>query len=371
MRVLIDVRTISDHFPGIGRSTYHLVRELVRHRDRDALLLVSTPNLVNTRFDVAALASGPGVKIIYTAARPFTAREQLQLPGELRKLSPEVTHFPYPIMPYAAPRPIVLTIHDIIPMRLPQYFTVRQRILYRISLSLALRSAAFVICVSDATRSDVESAFRIDPSRLFVVHEGVGESFRPQTKDELQQARNALGLPERYLLYVGSNKPHKNLPMLIDAYARLSAAPTLVLAGFEDPRYMQARRQVEFLQLQDRVRFLGITKEENLPGLYSGALAFVFPSTCEGFGLPPLEAMACGVPVACSNIAGLCEAVGDAALFFSATDPGSIAAGIERILQDEKLRSDLQSRGFRRAAELSWNAAAQKTMDLYRLAANL
>ena len=234
MRILIDARTINDHFPGIGRYTYNLARALAHHRDCDSLLLVSNPTPANTRFDVAALASEPGIRIMYTAARPFTAREQVRLPIELRNLSPQVTHFPYFIMPYASPRPVVLTIHDIIPIRLPHYFTLRQRILLRISLLLALRSAAFVICVSESTRSDLQSAFRVDDSRLFVVHEGVAESFHPCARDEVQRVRAAHGLPGQYLLYVGSNKPHKNLPALIDAYSRLGAAPPLIMAGAED-----------------------------------------------------------------------------------------------------------------------------------------
>jgi glycosyltransferase involved in cell wall biosynthesis len=370
MRTIVDIRTVSDHFPGIGRYTYQLALGLVRCKDRESLLLLFNPESSNTRFDISALASEPDVRIVATAARPFTAREQLRLPGELQKLSPQATHFPYPIMPYAAPRPFVLTIHDIIPVRFPQYFTVRQRIMYRISLSLALRSAACVICVSEATRSDLISAFRVDSRLLFVVHEGIAESFQPPAKDELQRVRIAYGLPEKYFLYLGSNKPHKNLPMLIDAYARLRSCPPLIVAGIEDSRYTLARRRVDFLDLKDRVRFVGAVVERDLPALYGGALAFVFPSSYEGFGLPPLEAMACGVPVVCSNIPSLCEAVGNAALLFNSEDPAAIAAALERILQDEKLRTNLRDQGFRRAAELPWSLAAEKTMSLYRRAAS-
>jgi glycosyltransferase involved in cell wall biosynthesis len=369
MRIVIDVRTISDHFPGIGRYTYHLVRCLAKLRDRDELLLAYNPEIPNTRFDVGALAAEPGVRIVPTTARPFTMREQLRLPYELYKLSPDVTHFPYPIMPYAAPRPGVLTIHDIIPLRCPKLFSIRQRILYRISLSLALRSASLVICPSEATLADLKSKFETDTSRLYVVHEGVSESFRPCAKDEVERARNAYGLPERYLLYVGSNKPHKNLSALVNAYARLQAAPPLVIAGAEDPRYMQTRRKIETLGLGNRVLFAGAIKEPDLPALYCGAHAFIFPSLYEGFGLPPLEAMACGTPVACSNIPSLSETVGNSALLFDAEDAGSISAAIGRLVDDESLRSELRERGLRRAAAMSWDCTAQKTLDLYKRAA--
>jgi alpha-1,3-rhamnosyl/mannosyltransferase len=371
MRTIIDIRTASDHFPGIGRYTYHLVRELARSRDREQLLLISNPGSANRRFDIEALAAESDVRIVHTAANPFTLREQLRLPGELRRLSPDIVHFPYLGMPYASPRPIVLTIHDIIPIRFPQFFNCRQRTLYRISLFLALRAASCVICVSQATCSDLKSAVPVDPERLFVVHEGVSKRFRPRAGDEVRRVRAAYGLPEEYLLYVGSNKPHKNLPALIDAYASLRHAPALILAGITDSRYNEVRRRTDALHLGDRVRIEGAIGENDLPALYSGASAFVFPSTYEGFGLPPLEAMACGTPVACSRIPSLIEAAAEAALLFNEKDPASIAAALERILHDEKLRMELRDRGFRRSAELSWSLAAQKTGFLYRRAANL
>jgi alpha-1,3-rhamnosyl/mannosyltransferase len=368
MRTVIDVRTINDHFPGIGRYAYQLVCALARQDHRDELVLLSNPENSGSRFSIAALASAPNLKIIHTTARPFTVREQLRLPGELRRINPGTTHFPYMVMPYAAPRPIVLTIHDIIPVRLPHFFPIRQRAMYRISLLLALRSAAVVICDSEATRSDLKSSFRMDLSRLSVIHAGVAESFRPCPGKELDRVQAGYGLPPEYLLYVGSNKPHKNLPALIDALSILPNAPPLVIAGETDPRYSETHRRIDRSGLSNRVRFLGAVKEEDLPGLYSGARAFVFPSLYEGFGLPPLEAMACGVPVACSGIPCLREIAGDAALFFNPKDRDSMAAAIERILTDQPLRADLQNRGLRRASEMSWDATAKQALQVYQAA---
>jgi glycosyltransferase involved in cell wall biosynthesis len=371
MRIVIDARTISDHFPGIGRYTYNLVCSLAQQMEKDEMVLLSNPAPANTRFDMAAIGPGSKVRIEHTSARPLTLLEQVQLPGELKKLMPAVTHFPYSIMPFAARHPIVITIHDMIPLRLPQYFSLRHRILYRLSLSLALRSASHVICLSNATVADLKSSFRVDASRIHTVPAGIAEPFHPCTNDEMEPVRSAHGLSEPYLLYVGSNKPHKNLPALVDAYARLRKAPLLVLAGEEDPRYKMARQRVEKLGLTDRVRFLGAVPENNLPALYSRALAFVFPSKYEGFGFPPLEAMACGVPVACSDIPSLRETVGDAALLFNAEDPEAFAAAIERILTDAEVRSVLRGRGLRRAAELPWHRAARQTLEIYHRAAHV
>jgi glycosyltransferase involved in cell wall biosynthesis len=366
MRIVLDIRTIDDHFPGIGRYAFQLTRALAREKDRGELVLLSNAGPANTRFDLTALASEPDVRIIPTPVRSFTAMEQLRLPLALRKLSPTATHFPYMVMPYAAPRPVVLTIHDIIPLRLPHFFTLRQRLLYRASLSLALRTATVVISVSEATLSDLTSVFHLDASRLVVIREGVGEQFRPYHREEMDHLRKIHSLPEQYILYVGSNKPHKNLPMLIRAWARLHANLPLVVAGSADPRFDEERREVERLGLADRARFLGAVTEEDLPALYSGARAFVFPSLCEGFGLPPLEAMACGAPVACSDIPSLREAAGNAALFFDPRDCESLAYALERITRDESLREDLRARGLRRAAELTWHIAATKTLEVYR-----
>jgi len=369
MRIVIDIRTISDHFPGIGRYAYDLVRALARQVQREELILLSNPALRNTRFDMESLQSDSKIRIQTTTAPPFSLREQLQLPVALKALKPDVTHFPYPVLPYAAARPIVVNIHDIIPIRLPRYFSLRHRVLYRISLRLAIRSAGWILCPSEATIRDMRSALRLEAARLIKVPGGIGESFFPRAKSEVDSVRTAYGLPESYLLYVGSNKPHKNLPALIDAFARLRGAPCLVLAGEEDARYPETRRRVETLRLADRIRFAGAVRERDLPALYSGALAFVFPSRYEGFGFPPLEAMACGTPVVCSDIACLRETTGDAALHFNPEKVSSIAGAIERLLEDGALREDLRARGLRKASGLSWEQAARQTLAIYRRAA--
>jgi alpha-1,3-rhamnosyl/mannosyltransferase len=273
-------------------------------------------------------------------------------------------------MPYASPGPLVLTIHDIIPILLPQFFTVRQRILYRASLSLALRRADCVICVSESTRTDLHARFHLDPSRLFVVYEGVSEAFRVSGGDARQAARNTFNLPDEYVLYVGSNKPHKNLPILVEAFAQLRPKSVLVLAGPSDSRFNQERMNAERLGLREHVRFLGTVPEKMLPTLYGGAKAFVFPSLYEGFGLPVLEAMACGVPVACSDIPSLRETAANAALYFDPKDGRSVASALERIVGDETLRAYLHSGGIKRAAELSWDAAARKTLEVYEAVAS-
>jgi alpha-1,3-rhamnosyl/mannosyltransferase len=169
-------------------------------------------------------------------------------------------------------------------------------------------------------------------------------------------------------LYIGSNKPHKNLMRLVKAWAKIPPPPdiSLVIAGVWDRRFPEVKLMAQELGLTGSMIFLGPVEEADLPALYSGALAFVFPSEYEGFGLPVLEAMACGVPVACSNVSSLPEVAGDAALTFAPMDVEAMAATLHRLIKDAELRVNLKERGLHRAAQFSWEKTAQATLHLYR-----
>jgi alpha-1,3-rhamnosyl/mannosyltransferase len=201
--------------------------------------------------------------------------------------------------------------------------------------------------------------------------------------------RRRLALPERYALYLGSNKPHKNLPRLIEAWARVRRSevgtrhthhatrnnskskirnPKLLIAGAWDERYPEAKHLAESLYVTDSVHFLGPIPNADLPILYAGAELFIFPSLYEGFGLPVLEAMACGTPVACSNASSLPEVTGDAALLFDPTDVATMAAAMQQMLGDQTLRRELSEKGRAQAARFSWERTAQEALAAYRVA---
>jgi alpha-1,3-rhamnosyl/mannosyltransferase len=184
----------------------------------------------------------------------------------------------------------------------------------------------------------------------------------------VEAVRRRYALPERYVLYLGSNKPHKNLIRLIEAWALLAeygTRSTLLIAGTWDPRHPEPRLLARRLGLEN-IRWLGPVPEPDIPALYAGATAFVFPSLYEGFGLPVLEAMACGTPVACSNTSSLPEVVGDAALLFDPTDAAGIAEALSRLMHDADLRADLRERTLRQAARFSWERTARATLTVYR-----
>jgi len=193
--------------------------------------------------------------------------------------------------------------------------------------------------------------------------------FTPQPPDVVTVLRTRYALPDKFLLYLGSNKPHKNLVRLIEAWAAMQAKTpdyTLVIAGAWLPQHPEPRQRAQALGIDDRVCWLGPLPGEDLPALYTAANVFIFPSLYEGFGLPVIEAMACGTPVACANTSSLPEVAGDAAVLFDPTQTGAIVDALQQVLDDASMRADLRLRGFRQTTEYLWQETASKTLDLYR-----
>ena len=329
---ILDARTAVPHFPGIGRYVSNLASALTPLLSAgESLTVLDSPPPSALRDtsapdpELAPAAKLPGTKVSAPVS-PFDIRQQWQIPFLLRRLKSggaAVYHSPYYLMPYRTALPTLLTFYDVIPLKFPQTVPARARLFFRLAATLALRTADRVAAISNAARSDLISSFRIPASQVSVTPLAASARYRPQPANEVGRVRQKYHLPDQFLLYLGINKPHKNLPALIDAYARIASrhAPPLVVAGAWDQRYPQARERAARLQLGDAARFLGPVNERDLPALYSAATLFVFPSLYEGFGLPVLEAMACGTPVACSNTPGLAEVADDAALLF---DPHSV-----------------------------------------------
>jgi alpha-1,3-rhamnosyl/mannosyltransferase len=373
MRIGIDARYISDHFPGIGRYVANLVRAL-RHLDHPhTLVLLTHPALPNTRHNLASLRSAPNVEWIPIAARPFSLVEHLQIPHLCRTLRLDLLHSPYYLKPYVGlPVPSVVTIYDLIGRRFPTALPVHTRALFHLTTGLALRTSAHILTISASARDDIISYYQVAERRITVTHLAADQRFCPQPPEAIARLRAAHGLPPRYVLYVGANKPHKNLERLVLAWAQVHHAHTdacLVLAGHEDPRYHQVRHLVAERGLTGATRFLPDVSEADLPALYSGADCFVFPSFYEGFGLPPLEAMACGTPVLCANVSSLPEVVGRAALLVDPSSVTDMARGLRTLLTNPSLRDDLRQRGLQRAETFSWQRTARETLAVYEAVA--
>jgi len=371
---VLDARTATPHFPGIGRYVANLAPAIAAQLEPDETLVILYPPASAGHFGACV---GPQVRLVECAVSPFALRQQWQIPRLLRHLPPPQTsnahpliyHSAYYLMPYSLRVPTVLTFYDLIPLRYPAYVSPRTRVLFRFTMDMALTVATHVVAISAAARQDLIASFHVPPAKVTITPLAPDARFRPQSPAEIARVQNQYRLPDTFLLSVGINKPHKNLVALVEAFAsnpQLAAHNTLVLAGPWDERYPQAKAKATHLQLGDRVRFLGPVDDADLPALYAAAMAFVFPSQYEGFGLPVLEAMACGTPVACSNASSLPEVAGDAALLFDPAQPDAIASALARLCDDAALRDDLRVRGIQRAGCFTWQAVAAQTLAVYR-----
>jgi glycosyltransferase involved in cell wall biosynthesis len=237
-------------------------------------------------------------------------------------------------------------------------------------MPLYCRRADRIIAISHATQRDLIAAYDVPPEKVTVIHEAADPRFQPQPPEAVEAVRTRYGLPERYLLSVGTIEPRKNLTRLLEAFEALHAeglTDALVVVGGRGWLYDDFFARLERSPAREAVLFPGYVPDADLPPIYAGAQALAFPSLYEGFGLPVLEAMACGAPVACSNTSSLPEVAGDAALLFDPHDVTAITQALHRLLSDDTLHADLQQRGRGRAATFSWDRVAAETEAVYNI----
>ncbi len=266
--------------------------------------------------------------------------------------------------------PTVLTVHDLLFHRLPAHHKVLNRWYLNWTMPLYCRRADHVVAVSQTTRRDLLDLYHIPSDKITVVYEAADPKFHPQPPDVVAAVRVRHNLPERFLLYLGTIEPRKNLTRLLHAWEplyRAGEAPPLVIGGKRGWLADDFFAALEASPCREAVILTGYVPDNDLPGLYAAATAFTFPSIYEGFGLPPLEAMACGTPVACSNTPSIAEVVGDAALLFSPEDETAMTDSLRRILgpHNDDVRADLRERGLRRASQFSWGQTARETLAVY------
>jgi glycosyltransferase involved in cell wall biosynthesis len=264
----------------------------------------------------------------------------------------------------------VFTLHDTAYLLFPQYHLPRNRIFLQQMMPRFLARADRIIVPSESTRRDALRFYRLDPEKIEVIPEGVEAHFNSLVdKTRVAAVRERYALPKRFILCVGTIEPRKNLPTLLEAYAALGQRDRdvgLVIAGGKGWLYDEFFDRLRSLNLGDRVRLTGYVPEEDLPALLNAATVFAFPSEFEGFGLPPLEAMACGVPVLCSDASSLPEVVGEAGVQLPPHDVRAWAEALGRVLQDEQLRAGLRARGLERARAFTWEKTARRTLEVYR-----
>jgi len=370
MRLVLDARTVNDHFPGIGRYVVGLARALVPFLAQgEEMILLRDPTHSST-LDLMSLV-GDRVRILDVPISPFSPRQQWTLPRLLRRLRADVYHSPYYLTPYWPGVPSVVTIHDLIPLRYPEYYTPFQRLIYGVSVRLAARTAQRVLADSQSAAYALQYFMGLSEARIRVIPAAADSTFCVRTTVEVKAIRDKYDLPEEYVLHLSSSKPHKNLVRLVDAWALLEErgetfGHSLALAGQMSPRYPEARDRIRMLSMESRVRLLGRIPDSDLPALYSGASWFVFPSLYEGFGLPVLEAMACGTPVICSNTSSLPEVVGDAAITFDPVDTEGMTEALAHALADSERAKEMGKKALQQARKFSWERTARLAYQCYQ-----
>jgi glycosyltransferase involved in cell wall biosynthesis len=315
----------------------------------------------------------PGFRFILLPDRRPAFRlvwEQFAFPILVRKFRLNVLHSLHYTMPFIKPCPAVVSFHDMTFFLYPELHTRSKRLFFPLAMRASVKRADMLVVPSDSTRRDALRLLKIAPEKVLTVPLGVNDNFRPQ-KDErlLLEIRRKYDLPDRFILYVGLIEPRKNLPSLINAYDCLRKRGIdlpVVIAGRRGWQVEEVTRMVEALHLTAHIHFSGYIEPQDLPMVYNLADLFVYPSLYEGFGLPVLEAMACGTPVVTSAISSMPEVVGDAGLLVPPREIEPLANAMHSLLVDRALREQLSERGLERAAHFTWERTAAEMLNVYQ-----
>ena len=371
LRIVFDARHMRDY--GIGTHIRNLIGSFKEiDHDNQYTLLVRAAD--KDAFDPLP----PNFKTVLWDRASGDWKDEIRLPLFLRSLKADVHHIPLNAVPMLMPKPYVVTIHDLGSLIFPQHEDFRRSIrAYRFRHGLI--RADKIIAVSGATSRDLQNVLNIPKDRIRVIYNAPDPIFMQSSVSEDQHQRRLL--EERYqvnypyLLYAGTIRAQKNVPRLVEAFAvlrdDLASHPVyknlrLVIIGDELSKYPQVRRAVIQSKMESLVRFLGFVPVETLRAFYKNAAAFVFPSLYEGFGLPPLEAMACGTPVVTSNSSSLPEVVGEAAIIVNPENVFDIARGMRDVLLDEVLRRRCVRLGLQQLRRFSWKQTAEEVVETYR-----
>ena len=350
LEVVVDGSGLARPWAGVGVYTTQILRAMAVERP-DCKLIVFGPRRASALVPHTTYRMLPQARLI---------GRHVQWPAEIRRLRPSAYFGPAGAIPLREVGcPAVITVHDLAIYRNSRWFPSGQPLSTRLVVPRSVLRADVIVAVSESTARDVVEFFGTDRKRIEVVHHGVSPRFHPMAREELDDARRRLGLPERFILFVGTVEPRKNLDTLLDAWVLMRDRPDLVIVGSWGWRYEPVRQKME--RLGPRVHHLESVDPEELPAIYNLARALAHPAWYEGFGLPPLEAMASGTPVVVSDTSSLPEIVNDAALLVPPADVQAWREALERVVADTDLAADLRHRGILRAAQFSWERAGRLT----------
>jgi glycosyltransferase involved in cell wall biosynthesis len=368
LRIAIDAHSVGTGLAGNESYATNLIEALAEIDSINQYTLFVTKREAVDRFT----NRWPNFKVKPTLPHSPLIRIPITLSAELRKNPVDVLHVQFTAPPFA-PCPVVVTIHDLSFEHLPETFNRRSRTQLRLTVRRSAKRAARVITDSEHARQDIISTYGLEPNTVSNIPLGAGVGFQPVTDAaELQRVRNLYGIEGDYILSVGSIQPRKNLGRLIASYSYLRKVraegklPKLVIVGKRAWLYNETLRAIEDNGLRDSIILTGYVPERDLPALYSGAVCFVYPSFFEGFGLPLVEAMKCGVPVIAGDRTSPPEVVGQAGLLVDPFDVQALASAIERLIGNSDFRNELRVKGLDRAREFDWRETARRTLEIYR-----
>lgn len=366
MRIAFDGTTLRPGRTGVGYYSEHLLHSLATESVDDEIVVISNRPIDTIR------PLPPRVRVITSPSRvPRMVWMQTLAPRLIRQLGADIVHFTNGMVPLAAPVPTVVTIHDMSLTMYPRYHPPRRVLLNRPLVDLAARRADAIITVSESAKRDIIRLYGLDPLRVHVIHEAAAPTFQPVgSPSALARARQRYQLSDRFILYVGTIEPRKNLPRLIEGFAdrrRTGELPhQLVCVGPYGWLSRDIADLIERFGIERAIQFTGYVPFEDLPALYTLAEMFVFPSMYEGFGLPVIEAMACGTPVITGHVAALAEVGGGAVEQVDRLDSQSLGAAMVRLAGQPRRRAELSVLGRQRAQTFSWERAARETLKVYR-----
>ena len=371
MHIAIDAHSVGTQLAGNETYATNLIEALAGIDQTNEYTLFVTKRAAIDRF----ADRWPNFKVKQTFPHTPLVRIPLTLSVALRRRRVDVLHVQYTAPPFA-PCPVVATIHDLSFEHLPETFNRRSRAQLQLTVRHTARRARQILTLSEFTRRDLIKTYSVDPARVFVTPAAAPPEFAPvRDSTELRRIRTTYGIERDYILSLGSIQPRKNLVRLIEAYSSLRRLrpemdlPQLVLAGKRGWLEKEIFRAARESELSRDILFIGYVPDQNLPGLYSGALCFAYPSYFEGFGLPVVEAMQCGAPVIAGNRTSLPEVVGDAGVLVDPFSEAEIAQALAKLTEDPGYRDELRVKGIERARFFNWETTARLTLQAYERAA--
>jgi glycosyltransferase involved in cell wall biosynthesis len=374
MRIGIDATSLPPKPGGAANYIVQLIHSLVKQESEADLTVIAQQH----GYDIIDLPAAPGLEWVIIPDHPPAQRlvwEQTVLPRLTRKHQIDLLHSPHYTRPFFVPCKSIVTFHDMSFFLFPQLHTRSKRLFFPAAIRYSARRADGLIAISESTRQDAIRILGISPEKIITTHLGVSQKFRPiHDQTVLSEIRQRYQLPQDFFLYVGTVEPRKNLPLLINAYSQLKleypTSPELVVVGQMGWNYDQVFQLVKEHKLDNSIHFTGYVSANDLPVIYNLACVFIYPSSYEGFGLPPLEALATGTPVITTNISSMPEHVGEAGILVPPDNELALRDAMRLLSQDAEVRHKLSQMGPLQAAKFTWDRTAEETLQFYQVVMN-